>query len=209
VPRTRSSTSTRERILDAALAVMRSHGVARATTKEIAREAGYSEAALYKHFDDKTALFVAVLVERVPSRLGEVLDGLPDRVGTGDLEEVLAEVAHEALAFYGETFPIAASVFSEPAVLTAHRAALDRLGTGPHVVFDAVADYLAGEARVGRVDPAVDPRAAALLLLGACQASAFLSAFRGTGPPADAATEATSAEAAALARAAVRGLRAP
>ena len=95
-------------------------------------------------------------------------------------------------------------MFSEPAVLAAHRTALDRLGTGPHVTFDAVADYLAGEARAGRIDPAADPRAAALLLLGACQASAFLTAFRGTGPPADA-----SAEAAALARAAVRGLRAP
>ena len=116
-------------------------------------------------------------------------------------------MALEALAFYGETFPIAASVFSEPAVLTAHRAALDRLGTGPHVTFDAVADYLAREARAGRIDPAADPRAAALLLLGACQASAFLTAFRGTGPPP--AADAASAEAAALARAAVRGLRAP
>ena len=54
------------------------------------------------------------------------------------------------------------------------------------MTFDAVADYLAGEARAGRIDPAADPRAAALLLLGACQASAFLTAFRGTGPPADA-----------------------
>ena len=53
-------------------------------------------------------------------------------------------------------------------------------------------------------DYETDPRAAALPLLGACQASAFLTAFRGTGPPADA-----PAEAAALARAAVRGLRAP
>ena len=205
MPRTRSSTSTRERILDAALAVMRSHGVARATTKEIAREAGYSEAALYKHFDDKTALFVAVLVERVPSRLGEVLAGLPARVGTGDLEEVLAEVAHEALAFYGETFPIAASVFSEPAVLTAHRAALDRLGTGPHVTFDAVADYLAARG-AGRADrPRRRPPG---------RGPAPARRVPGLGVPdglprAPARPRTRSAEAAALARAAVRGLRAP
>ncbi|HEX4258089.1 MAG TPA: helix-turn-helix domain-containing protein, partial [Streptosporangiaceae bacterium] len=45
---------TRDRILDAATHVMRTRGFARTTTKEIARAAGYSEATLYKHFQDKT-----------------------------------------------------------------------------------------------------------------------------------------------------------
>ncbi|MHC1561188.1 TetR/AcrR family transcriptional regulator [Actinomycetospora sp. C-140] len=202
MPSHRSST-TRERMLDAALEVMRSRGVARATTKEIAREAGFSEAALYKHFDDKTALFVAVLVERVPSRLGEVLDRLPERVGTADVEDVLAEVAREALAFYRETFPLGASLFSEPTVFAAHRAALDRLGTGPHVAVDAVASYLAAEGDAGRVDTGVAPRAAALLLLGACQMTAFLEAFTDGPRPSPAEDAATAAE---LARAAARSL---
>ncbi|MEJ2861287.1 TetR/AcrR family transcriptional regulator [Actinomycetospora flava] len=197
MPRDTSSRSTRDRMLDAALTVMRDRGVARATTREIAREAGFSEAALYKHFEDKTALFVAVLVERVPSRFTDVLDGLPARVGTADVEEILVEVATEAVAFYRETFPMGASLFSEPAILAAHRAALARLGTGPHVAVDGLADYLAAEARLGRVDAATDPRAAALLLLGACQMTTFLAAFGGTDRTADPR---------GLARAAVRGL---
>lgn len=201
----RSSSTTRDRILDAALTVMRTRGVARTTTKEIAREVGLSEAALYKHFEDKTALFVAVLVERVPSRLGEVLDGLPDRVGTGEVETVLAEVAAEALAFYRETFPIAASLFSDPAVLAAHRAALDRLGTGPHVPVDALAAFLAAEAEAGRVGATADPRATATLLLGACQMTAFLAAFRGA--PTTGADDTATAQ--ALARAAVHGVPPP
>lgn len=184
-------------MLDAALTVMRGRGVARATTKEIAREAGFSEAALYKHFEDKTALFVAVLVERLPSRFTDVIDGLPGRVGTGELEEILVEVATEAIAFYRETFPMGAALFSEPAILAAHRAALARLGTGPHVVVDGLAAFLAAEARAGRIDAAVDPRASALLLLGACQMTTFLAAFSGTGE---------TAAGAELARAAVRGL---
>jgi len=200
VPRSGSTTSTRNRMLDAALTVMRSRGLARSTTKEIAREAGFSEAALYKHFEDKTALFVAVLIERVPSRLGDVLDGLPARVGTADVAETLGEVAAEAIAFYRETFPLGASLFSEPTVLAAHRAALERLGTGPHVAVDAVASYLAAESDAGRVGAAVDARAAAVLLLGACQMTAFLSAFT-TGPEADDATTAS-----ALAHAALHGL---
>src|ERR1700733_13336135 len=66
---------TRDRILDAAAHVMRTRGFARTTTKEIARAAGYSEATLYKHFLDKTDLFLAVLKERLPS-LGSTLSAL-------------------------------------------------------------------------------------------------------------------------------------
>ncbi|MFI1382255.1 TetR/AcrR family transcriptional regulator [Embleya sp. NPDC020886] len=63
---------TRQRILDAAEHLMRTLGLARTTTKEIARAAGCSEAALYKHFTGKEELFVAVLQERLPP-LGPLL----------------------------------------------------------------------------------------------------------------------------------------
>jgi AcrR family transcriptional regulator len=43
----------RVRILDAAHELMLTLGLARTTTKEIARAAGCSEAALYKHFASK------------------------------------------------------------------------------------------------------------------------------------------------------------
>jgi len=57
--------SARDTILDAAAQVMREKGLARATTKEIARTAGYSEALLYKHFADKQEIYLAVLHERI------------------------------------------------------------------------------------------------------------------------------------------------
>ena len=56
--------STRERILTAAAEVMRTKGLARSTTKEIARASGFSEATLYKHFANQEELFLAVLGER-------------------------------------------------------------------------------------------------------------------------------------------------
>lgn len=192
--------STRDRMLDAAAHVMRSRGLARATTKEIAREAGFSEAALYRHFEDKTALFVAVLTERVPSHLGEVLHGLAGSVGRAPVVDVLTTVAGEAIAFYRETFPLAASVFSELRLLEAHRDSLRRLGTGPHVAVHAVADYLAREREQGRVRADADPRTSALLLLGACQMSAFLAAFDDDGSPPDPAVPS------AIARSVVGGL---
>ena len=169
--------STRDRILDAAAHVMRTRGLARATTKEIAKAAGLSEAALYKHFRDKTDLFLAVLRERVPSDLGSVLTDLDNRVGQGSVRDTLEEVARSAIAFYTETCPIAASLFSEPQLLAAHREALIERGTGPHRPRDTLTAYFAAEQQAGRVGGDVDPHAAAALLFGACFQHAFLSHF--------------------------------
>ncbi len=168
---------TRDRIVAAAAEVMRTRGLARATTKEIAKAAGYSEAALYKHFKDKTDLFLAVLGERGPTNLAPVLAALPDRVGREPVRDVLRDVAGAAADFYEQGFPMAASLFSEPSLLDAHRAALRARGVGPQVVGHAVSAYLAAERDLGRVHRDVDPGAAAGLLLGACLNRAFLGHF--------------------------------
>ncbi|MFF5422601.1 TetR/AcrR family transcriptional regulator, partial [Streptomyces misionensis] len=72
----------RVRIVDAAHQLMLTIGLARATTKEIARAAGCSEAALYKHFASKEELFVTVLKERLP-RLDPLLKRLLVSPGAG------------------------------------------------------------------------------------------------------------------------------
>jgi AcrR family transcriptional regulator len=167
-------------MLDAAAHVMRTRGMARATTKEIAKAAGYSEAALYKHFRDKTEIFLAVLAERVPSTLGAVLANLVQRAGEGSVQDTLQELARAALGFYWETFVMAASVFSEPQLLAAHRAEVLERDAGPHHVSEAVAKYIAAEQDLGRVRADIDHRAAADLLLGACFQHAFLSRFADT-----------------------------
>jgi AcrR family transcriptional regulator len=172
--------STRDRMLDAAANVMRTRGLARTTTKEIAKAAGYSEAALYKHFRDKTEIFLAVLAERVPSTLGSVLADLVERAGDGSVENTLHELARAALDFYQETFVMAASVFSEPQLLAAHRAAVYERDAGPHRITGAVSDYLAAEQDLGRIRPDAEPQAAAALLVGACFQHAFLSRFAET-----------------------------
>jgi AcrR family transcriptional regulator len=150
--------TTRDRMLDAAAHVMRTRGMARATTKEIAKAAGYSEAALYKHFRDKTDMFLAVLSERVPSTLGTVLATLGQRAGDGPVQDTLQEVARAALSFYHETFVMAASMFSEPQLLAAHRAAVYERDSGPRHVNDVVANYLAAEQDLGRLGADADPR---------------------------------------------------
>ena len=175
---------TRDRILDAALHVMRTRGFARTTTKEIARAAGFSEATLYKHFQDKTDLFLAVLKERLPtvSRLLSPEAG-PDSAearpgpAPADLAARLTAFARAAVDFYQVSFPISASVFSEPDLLAAHHAAVTRQGAGPHMPVEALARYLRNQQEHGRVRPGADCDAAASLLLGSCLQYAFLRCF--------------------------------
>jgi AcrR family transcriptional regulator len=170
---------TREDILGAAARIMRTEGYARATTKEIARAAGYSEAALYKHFQDKTEIFLRVLEEQLPG-LAALLTGLDGRAGAGDVRQNLEEVVVTAVEFYADSFPIAASIFSSQRLLGAHRDRLHELGAGgPHAPETLLAGYLAAEQRLGRVAPSADPAAMSQLLLGACFQQAFLADFAG------------------------------
>jgi AcrR family transcriptional regulator len=169
--------TARERFLDGAIEVMRSRGFAAATTKEIARAAGLSEAMLYKVFRDKIDLFLAVLTERMP-RVALVRDGGAEQAGHGGLDANLERLTAELLAFYLETFPIAASVFSDPRLLSHLRDALRDDG-GPQVNVDAVTRYLAAEQQAGRVAATVEPAAAAEMLVGACLHRAFLTSFYG------------------------------
>ncbi|MFH9673829.1 TetR/AcrR family transcriptional regulator [Streptomyces sp. NPDC017405] len=162
----------RVRLLDAAHELMLTVGLARATTKEIARAAGCSEAALYKYFDSKEELFVRVLTERLP-RLTPLLDHLAAAPGQGTLEENLTEIARQAALFYEQSFPIAASLYAETQLKRRHDDTLRALGSGPHLPIQGLDAYLRAEQAAGRVRAGADTYAAASLLLGACAQRAF------------------------------------
>ncbi|WP_433546170.1 TetR/AcrR family transcriptional regulator [Streptomyces sp. CA-294286] len=175
---------TRERILDAAHELMRTLGLSRATTKEIARLAGCSEAALYKHFAGKEDLFVAVLSERLP-RLTPLLHRLVLDPGGRTVEQNLTEIARQATLFYAESFPIAASLYAEAKLKSRHDAAMRELGTGPHMPIEGLDSYLRAEQSAGRIAATADTFAAASLLMGACAQRAFAYAPAGAvgAPP--------------------------
>lgn len=166
--------STRERILDAAATVMTERGIARATTKEIARAAGCSEALLYKHFTGKQEIFLGVLRERVPP-----VTTPGDLTGTRTVRENLETLVRELLTFYVHTYPIAASMLGEAELLAAWREGLRERDAGPHVPAAMVEDYLRKEQRIGRLPPSADPWAMAALLVGATMQQAFLATFAG------------------------------
>jgi AcrR family transcriptional regulator len=174
-----ASSGTRAQLVDAAERVLRTKGLARATTKEIAREAGCAEGTLYLHFTDKLDLVRAVHERLLPAFI-EVVRHLPGRAGTGTVEGNLAELARSALRLYRDVLPLGSSLFADPELLRRFRALLAERGGGPHRAWEPVVAYLRAEQALGRVASGADPAAAALLLLGACQQLIFVELM--TGP---------------------------
>jgi len=64
VKRTRRGPHTRKQILDASLRLFSERGFARTTVRDIARQAGITDAAIYYHFESKRELLEALVEER-------------------------------------------------------------------------------------------------------------------------------------------------
>lgn len=163
--------AARDRILDAAVEIMRERGIVKATTKEIARHAGCSEALIYKHFAGKQEIFVAVLQERLPRPFDAA------RPGEGTVEENLVRTVAALVTFFREGFPLAAALFGERDVLAIWREEVEARGGGPSAPGRAITTYLMAEQDLGRVPPEVDARAVGDLLAGAALHAGFLAAF--------------------------------
>jgi AcrR family transcriptional regulator len=69
----------REQIIDAAMRAFSQKGYSRATNKDIAREAGITPGLIYHYFENKEALFKAIIEERSPLKL---INSLPQQVFT-------------------------------------------------------------------------------------------------------------------------------
>jgi AcrR family transcriptional regulator len=97
--RTRRGPLTRKQILDASLRLFSERGFARTTVRDIAREAGITDAAIYYHFESKRDLLEALVEERGflagLKQLEQVAAELP-------LEETLSWMARGAVNIMDE-----------------------------------------------------------------------------------------------------------
>jgi AcrR family transcriptional regulator len=172
------SATTRHQLVDAAERVLRAKGLARATTKEMAREAGCAEGTLYLHFADKLDLVRAVHEKLLLSFI-DMLVHLPGRAGTGTVAGNLTELADSALNLYRDVLPLGSSLFADPELLRRFQTLLKGRGAGPHRAWEPIVAYLRAEQAQGRVAADADPDAAAVLLLGACQQLVFVEQMVG------------------------------
>lgn len=168
----------RAKIMNAAEQVIRDNGLARSTTKEIARIAGCSEGSLYNNFENKEDLFFQVMRNQLKG-LMQVLRELPGRCGKGTVRGNLETVANAALADYFQSMTFMASVFSEPGILQRHRQGFNLRNEGPHRANEALEQYLLEEQRLGRFPRQFHAKAVAHMLLGSCFQHAFQMNFLG------------------------------
>jgi AcrR family transcriptional regulator len=173
-----TAASTRDRILDVTADLMRSGGLAALTTREIARAAGLTEAALYRHFKNKEDLLTSALAERLPVFI-EILNDLPQQIGQAGVADNLRRVAQAAVPFYRQAMPMLSAIFGDPNLLARHRAWASETGFGPHKANVSLSAYLRGERELGRISADFDTDAAAALLLGGCLQRAFFDEFLG------------------------------
>lgn len=169
---------TRDRILLAAREVIRTRGLVRATTREIARAAGVSEGTLYNHFTNKEEMFLNALGD-LPSGFVSLVRELPGRAGAKTVRANLMELALAGLDFYGDAIPMGASILADPELLSRHRELLAARGAGPQRANEAVAAYIRAEQALGRASSATDPEATAYLLLGALYQRVYWREFLG------------------------------
>lgn len=138
----------REAILQAALRTYATLGLPAATMEEVAREAGVSLAALYRHFPTKDNLVEALL------RRFSVLDDVtrlaaPDF--TGDDREALYSLALRLLQVAVERAPLVRLVLSTAP--THPEAAREAFRQGPGRIIALLASYIDSRVRAGVFRP--------------------------------------------------------
>ncbi len=170
---------TREKILDAAERLIQLKGLARVTTKEIARETGLSEGALYRHFDHKEEIFFALMMKYMPVYMDVFQTHQP---GTATVKENLTAIALGTINYYERIVPMGASFLGDTELLAQLRKAIRQINGGPQNVNERVANYIREEQQLERMEKGISALIIADLLLGACFQRVFTNQFLGYDP---------------------------
>ena len=159
-----------DQVLAGAREVFLREGFEGASVDQIARDAGVSKATLYSYFPDKQALFMAVLTSQCQMQSEQAM-GI--EILQQPVPEALYSITRSFLDFLMSDFSV--EVFR---VCVAESARFPELGrafydSGPKLVLDQIADYLASE-RVQRDLDIADPYMAADQFLQLCRADMLL-----------------------------------
>jgi AcrR family transcriptional regulator len=178
----RGRPSRRLDIIAATESLLRNKGLSGVTTRAIANEVGCSEAAIYVHFNGRLALLLAVLEEGLPNLLGP-LQTLEQSVGKSTPHKNLAKAFRAIYGFQESVVPVMGSLFADPELLVAYRAALKDIRKPPHGPMGTMQRYIAAEQELGRLSRDLDSEMAATVLVSTAFFGAFLGRFFGEPNP--------------------------
>jgi AcrR family transcriptional regulator len=169
-----------EKVLDAAREVFLAKGV-NATTSEVAKRAGISQASIFKRFKSKQRLFLSALhAERVRQDWIGVFERRTAEVG---VREALVELGLRAISFAGQILPLVLVSWSNRAEFGPPPG----FEKGPYSPFSGVERMVAvlgREMKAGRLRKH-EPWLVARAVIGAVQSYALMSVVlkRPLGPP--------------------------
>jgi len=145
----------RQNIIDATDRLLRTHGLARLTTRDIAREAGVAEGLIYHHFKDKAELIFEVISARVRETKNH-MQNLPLEVGKSTLFRNLENTLFSIYQAHYEITPIINTVFADQKLRARLQEIVRERKMGPRYAIEGLEVYLAAEQRLGRLSDAVD-----------------------------------------------------
>jgi AcrR family transcriptional regulator len=168
-----ATTDRRTQLIDAAQRVIARRGLVAATTREIAAEAGVAEGTIYRYFEDKVDLCLAVVGNRLP----ELLRRLPDEAGRRSPRAVLTEFVTDALQAWTDIVPFLSGVTADPELAKRFRERKQEADS--RSAFRGLSDYIEAEQTAGRIGAETDPRMLARLLLGGAFYQSYMSLVMG------------------------------
>jgi AcrR family transcriptional regulator len=163
----RPASISNQQILDAARAVFLAHGLAKASTVDIARRAGVSEGSIFNRFPTKDALFRAAMDDAQPPALA-----LDCYVGQGDLRENLRRITVESIHYLNNLLPKLMLRWSER-----ERAPKAEVCARPREILHSLTAFFKAEKGLGRVGG--DPPIIARMFMGSVWNYCFMLAVAG------------------------------
>lgn len=163
--------AVRNHIMEASWRIIQRHGLAAASTRTIAEEAGVSGGTLYNYFDNHRQLLAKSIVNHGKNLADPVAD-FASRAGKGTVAGNLEYFVRQAATVLDQLVPPLAAAFSDHDLVDAVRreiADVDPLRDPAGVV----TRYLLAERELGRVSRTADCRAAASIVTSICHDDAF------------------------------------
>lgn len=159
---------TRRRLLDAACDAILEHGSA-ATTRQITRGAGLSDAALYVHFESKHDLFRALLRERLTTPSTAL------RQSSESPERLLMRYVRQLMHALRLQLPLAATIRSDPVLRRIAKRELTPTSDGAL----RLVRYITKQQTAGAIDTSLDAPLLAQALISAACYGAWVSLLDG------------------------------
>lgn len=157
--RGRPPSGGREEILRVTHEMIRERGIAKLTTREVARRAGVSEGSVFYHFEDRFGLLKAVFERSLgPLHLQDV--GLDD-----DLRTTVTRMSESIESFLTGSLDVMFAAQSDSELRDALRTYMLENDYGPHRGVSGIGAHLATRQEIGDMRADIDPKVVAAMIV--------------------------------------------